>query len=48
MKRAYRVAFFQTKASLRDKGREKLIFKEELVDLLGAEPPRRDPQLLPA
>ncbi len=40
LKWAYRVSYFQAKAFLRDKGRDKLVFQEELVDLLASETPQ--------
>ena len=43
LKWAYRVCFFQVKAYFRNQSREKLVFNDELFDLLG----RRNPMILP-
>ena len=40
LKWAYRICYFQAKAYLRDLGREKLVFKGELIDILADESPR--------
>ena len=40
LKWAYRVCYFQAKAYLRDLGREKLVFNEELFEVLAEESPR--------
>ena len=39
LKWAYRVCFFQVKAYFRNQSREKLVFNDELLDLLGSEEP---------
>ena len=40
LKWAYRVSCFQAKAFLRDFGRDKLVFREELIEQLASEKPR--------
>jgi len=42
MKWAYRICYFQAKAFLRDSKRERLVFREDLFDMLAAEEPRDD------
>ena len=39
LKWAYRVCFFQVKAYFRNQSREKLVFNDELLDLIGSEEP---------
>ena len=39
LKWAYRVCFFQVKAYFRNQSREKLVFNDELLDILGKEDP---------
>ena len=39
LKWAYRVCFFQVKAYFRDQSREKLVFNDELLDIMGKEDP---------
>ena len=43
LKWAYRVCFFQVKAYFRNQSREKLVFNDELLDLLGSEEPDNSP-----
>ena len=40
LKWAYRVAYFQAKAFLRDHSRDKLVFREELLELFASETPQ--------
>jgi RNA polymerase sigma-70 factor (ECF subfamily) len=42
LKWAYRICYFQAKAYLRDLGRERLVFREDLLDLLAEDHPRED------
>ena len=40
LKWAYRICYFQAKAFIRDMGRERLVFREELLEVLAEEHPR--------
>ena len=42
LKWAYRICYFQAKAFMRDVGRERLVFREELLEVLAEEHPRDD------
>ncbi|MEM6279062.1 MAG: sigma-70 family RNA polymerase sigma factor [Verrucomicrobiota bacterium] len=43
LKWGYRICYFQAKAFLRDQQRDKLVFREELLDLLASEVPKEAP-----
>ena len=42
LKWAYRICYFQAMAFMRDVGRERLVFREELLEILAEEHPRDD------